>query len=194
MNTKIVLKLAPLAASLLTSPKVWAALPNFESRPETIQIAVQSTFPYEKIEEKHTPPPSRWNDVLSQAKTKDRSSSEILMGNAVPGDLYTSASPNTDFEKARSIILVQLLRIKQANEMGNNILMEKYWKEVFAQAQAPDLYEVGRPLVSEALAAGIKPYRDGKALTPTLFADLAMGALGMQNIQGTGASLILFRP
>lgn len=140
-----------------------------------------------------------WEDALSTVGRevrfeKDDRDGVVSSPAMITTDGFWSAPQNSALEKARSIILAHLLKIRESGQMFSTVLMENYWKEVFSQAEASDLYETGRPLISEALAAGVKPYRENGTLNASLFADLAMGALGLQPVQGSGASVILFRP
>ncbi len=139
-----------------------------------------------------------WKDALSSIRTQtlaEKNDVERISNPAmVTSEGLWSGPQNSQIEKARSIILVHLLKIRQAGEMLNTVLMETYWRDVFSQSHASDLFDIGRPLISDALAAGVKPYREGKTLNAATFADLALGALGMQTASGSGASVILFRP
>ncbi len=139
-----------------------------------------------------------WKDALSSVRRDvqfEMAESSALSSPAMmTSEGLWSGPQNSSIEKARSVILIHLLKIKQTGQMLSTVLMENYWKDVFSKANASEFYDVGRPLISEALAAGVKPYRESGILSASGFADLAMGALGMQPVEGTGASVILFRP
>lgn len=140
----------------------------------------------------------QWKDALSRVQRdllEEREESEYISSPAfLTEDGFLSAPQNSGLEKARAVILVHLLKIKEKGQMLSTVLMENYWKDVFSKANAMEFFDVGRPLLSEALTAGVKPYREGRPLDATLFADLAMKSLGMEPVQGAGASVILFHP
>lgn len=132
-------------------------------------------------------PARRWNDILSTRQNSFSShSSDPGTLTLVLGDVFSPKTTPLEgfsedlFEQARTIILAHLRQIKETGVMQNNILMESYWKNVFTTSGSEDLYTVGKPLISQALKAGIRPYREGKPLSAIVFADLAIKAVRTQ--------------
>src|SRR5207248_2507228 len=80
-------------------------------------------------------------------------------------------------EIAHSIIVSHLKEIKAAGGMSNTIISDDYWRKVFEDAKAPDMFDAGRDEISRALTAGLEPYHRGETLTAVQFAELALSAI-----------------
>lgn len=132
----------------------------------------------------------KWDDVLSRIDKgglENGLSPSVLnefllfsLGRPVPiesGGIGDRVVGSLSFEKARAVILSHLESIQKAGAMKNTILLEDYWKAIFSKAGSLDLFTVGRPLISEALLAGIRPYQEGKNLDASTFASLAINAI-----------------
>jgi hypothetical protein len=117
----------------------------------------------------------KWNDALSASTSAAAKPLEIATASGLP-------VTNPTATLARQIVASHLRQIHRAEVMVNSITLESYWKNVFAQAGHPDLYDSALPDIQTALEAGLSPYLRGEIITAASFGSAALKALEEQPV------------
>jgi hypothetical protein len=115
--------------------------------------------------------PQEWNDSLSPL---NRSKIPVKTQSIRRNKKFEELTPE---EQAQVILRRHLSAIRETGVMSNSVLMASYWKQVYANSNFPNLYEVARPKIRQALRAGIRPYRQGQVIDSYGFADRALQAI-----------------
>ena len=125
--------------------------------------------------------PANWKDAL--AKDAPAQESPVREGpiakgreKQYPENLANFVVQETE-DAGRMVILKHLKEIEDEGRMSDAIATDDYWQQIFASQGYGDIYDASRKLLKTALRAGLKPYREGRALNAQEFARLAMEAL-----------------